>query len=386
MTDVTDSGKNRREHARSAVRIPFYCYVDGQRFDSEAIDLSWGGAFLRTDDHVRLSAPVLLLPKSAKSKKPLVLVVGHVVRQQREPPRGLGVRWAKIVSRGGVAVILKLASFVPAMFPEELPAPTRDFAELDVVGYSFKTSTYFVPDLAGSSHGKSHQVRPEDARAVVADATRSVAAKAPLHMAPPPARSHRVETHHELKSPTSYWGLDGEVTKVAPAAPGRGHAAAAAPPPEVTPEPTARPDEAAAQTIATSDRLSRTTGIGPLTETLAYDNAQIPVAIKVELRFARKKLDAVLLRIGMSDCFVTCPSDVAREMAPDERVDVKLTIDLHSRTHEVTLCCRLMVAGLDPRTDREGLALTIKGVEQPGSPGLYERYVKYLYYQLINRA
>lgn len=351
MTEFRGTGADRREHVRSAVRIPFFCYVDGQRFDSDAFDLSSGGAFLRTDDNVRLSAPVLMLPKSAKSKNPVVLVVGHVVRQQREAPRGLGIRWGKVISRGGVSVILKLSVLVPAMFPEELPAPTREFAELPTVGYSFKTNAYFIPDLSGSSRTGKANVRPVDARAVLADAQRAAAQKAPLHMEPPPATSHRVETHHELKSPTSYWGLDGEVTRVAPDVRGVGPFPVSGQRPEAMVEPTARPTRAAAETIAAPEVLSRASGVGPLTEALAYDNAQIPVAVKVRLRIGRKKLEGVLLRVGMSDCFVTCPDVAAGELAADERVEVKLTIDLRSRTHEVSLSCRLMVFGLDPVTD-----------------------------------
>ncbi len=118
MAEGKSTRTERREHPRKAVRVPFFCYVDGQRFDTDALDLSPGGAFLGTDDMVRIGAPVVLLPKAAKSKKPVVLVVGHVVRQRRTGDCGIGIRWGKIVSGGGISVILKLASLVPDMFPE----------------------------------------------------------------------------------------------------------------------------------------------------------------------------------------------------------------------------------------------------------------------------
>lgn len=384
MTEWKDPEKDRRQHSRSAVRIPFFCYVDGQRFDSDAFDLSSGGAFLRTDDKVRLSAPVLLLPKSAKTKKPVILVVGHVVRQQPGPPRGLGIRWGKVVSRGGLSVILKLAALVPTMFPEELPAPTREFIELPTVGYSFKDHGYFVPDLSGPAKGGPMRGGPEQGRAVLAEARRSETKRTALPMEPPVSTVQRVETHQEMKSPTSYWGLDGETTKVVP--PRRKTEPIPAPNLERAAAPTARPTEDAARSIASPESFSRTAGIGPVTEILAYEQVQIPVSIQVGVRCSGRKHVGALLRLGMSNCFVACADIFAGDLVGDERIDVQLTIDLHSRKHEVGLQCRLIAFGSDPRTDRSGLSLEIRAVEQPGSPGLFERYVKYLYYHMINEA
>jgi len=379
-------GSDRREHDRTAVKIPFFCYVDGQRFDTDAMDLSPGGAFLRTEDDVRISAPVLMLPKIAKTKKPAILVVGHIVRRKRESPKGLGIRWRKVVSRGGVSLILKLVNLVPDMFPDDVPAPTREFAEAAVVGYSFKDNAYFMAKLPGSSTGGRKRAAPASPSQQGHRPPPPKADKPALHMDPPKSHSHRVETHHDLKSPTSYWGLDGEATKVVPEERVRGPNPTPARQREAKVEPTAQPSKEAAPSIASPGTFKRAAGIGPLTEALAYEQAQIPVSIKVRVNWGGKKQIGVLLRVGMSDCFVACPDAFAGDISADDPVEVRLTIDLHSRTHEVNLCCRLIVFGLDPITNREGLALSIRAVEQPASPGLFERYVKYLYYHMINEA
>ncbi len=151
-------------------------------------------------------------------------------------------------------------------------------------------------------------------------------------------------------------------------------------------EPTARPAPEAAPSLAKPKKLPQNVGTGPLTEALAYEQAQITVAIKVRVKSVGKKLNGVLLRVGMSNCFVACPGIAAGEIAPNERVDVRLKIDLRSRVYSITLCCRLLIFGLDPLSEREGMILTIRAVDQPKSPGLFERYIKYLYYQMINEA
>jgi hypothetical protein len=388
MTERLGPSKERREHPRKAVKIPFFCYVDGQRFDTDALDLSPGGAFLRTDESVRIGAPVLLLPKVAKTKKAIVLAVGHVVRQRRSGETGLGIRWAKVISRGGVSVILKLADLVPDMFPKELPAPTREFVEAPVVGYSFKGNDYFLANAPEAGSGSKEPALPEanrprrESRVPAAQPKEKPA----LHMAPPPSASPRVETHHDLRSPTSYWGLEGETTNVLPGQRSRGPIASPAAKREVVAAPTARPKSAAASTLAEPDKFSRTVGMGPLTEVLTYEQAQMVVSIRVQLKSGDKRLDGVLLRVGMNSCFVASPEAATGDIAPNQRVDVQLKIDLQTRVYTVTLCCRLQFRGLDPMTEREGMVLTIKAVEQPSSPGLFERYVKYLYYQLINNA
>jgi hypothetical protein len=387
MTEQKRPGTERREHPRKAVKIPFFCYVDGQRFDTDALDLSPGGAFLRTDESVRIGAPVLLLPKVAKSKKAIVLAVGHVVRQRRTGEVGLGIRWAKVISRGGIKVILKLANLVPEMFPKELPAPTREFAEAPVVGYSFKQNDYFLANAPAAPGGGTDVADTSVARpGGNKGRPLSPQEKPALHMDPPPSTTQRVETHHDLRSPTSYWGLEGEKTDVLSKQRSRGPIATTAPKREARAAPTARPKSAAVSTLAEPNKFSKTLGTGPLTEVLAYEQAQMVVNSKVQLKCEDRRLDGVLLRVGMSDCFVACPDLITGDIAPNQRVDVQLKIDLQTRVYTITLCCRLLVFGLDPRTDREGMVLTIRAVEQPRSPGLFERYVKYLYYQMYNDA
>ena len=45
-----------------------------------------------------------------------------------------------------------------------------------------------------------------------------------------------------------------------------------------------------------------------------------------------------------------------------------------------------MLVGRDTRTGDDGMALTIVAVEQTSNPGLFERYVKFLYYRMVSKA
>jgi hypothetical protein len=381
MATMDNQGMERRQQERIARKIPFYCYVDGQRFDSETLNISASGAFLQTDDTIALKAPVLLLPKTARESKPALLVVGHVARHQQEPVRGVGIVWRKAVSRRGLSLIIKLASLLPEMFPDELPPPSREIMGLDIVGYDFGSKAYFEPALpkAGS---KSKKMDVGKARSIYTAATREAQARSDDEHAPPEQRSGNLtRTRQEIKTLTSYGTVGGDPYSPIPEGARCGAASL-----DTLPHPPEPPDAATTQRLLDPAPARSLSGSGPVTDVLGYRETMIPVEFPVVVKRGRKKVDGHLLQVGMGNCFVAVPGIDPADCTPFEPVAVHFPIVLNKRQHEVVLAGQLLAISEDPRTGREGLSMTIRFVTQPSYPGLYERYVKYLYYNMIKDA
>lgn len=142
---MTNNGADRRTHVRLARNLDFYCYVEGQRFDSQSLDVSAGGAFLVTSDEFEVGNTVLVVPKAEKDKGLTGLLVGAVVRVTHGPEAGLGIQWKRCVSRSGYETIHHFLSSYLEVDRESLLGPSPAVMESELVTYDFGRNLMYIP-------------------------------------------------------------------------------------------------------------------------------------------------------------------------------------------------------------------------------------------------
>lgn len=99
-------GADRRIHHRWESKDTIYGYVDGARFAAKSEDLSSGGLFIETLDDVPIGALIsLVFRQQVKSEDPPIFLIGRVMRRQKAPTQGIGLRWEKAVFTGATAVL-----------------------------------------------------------------------------------------------------------------------------------------------------------------------------------------------------------------------------------------------------------------------------------------
>ena len=344
----------RRGHERTDRSVEFYCYVDGQRFDSESLDISAGGALLRTEDDIPQKVPVIVVPKSANPRKSVIMLVGTVVRRQQKPA-GIGIRWSKCVSRKGIRPIARLFEFFPELVTRKPPNPDLEVASAARVAYSFVNNRFYVPVApnlpgAGSSSRPAPSPRP-----------------APAPTKPPPA------------IPPAGPKTQPEAAKPLDASP------PPAPPPVPTkPSPTMPPLVQRKRRSPTEHQAyRRTPETGPITSVIRHDKAQIPVALPARVRADGPLLKGMILMIASDSLFVQCDTAGLENLAPAAKVTVELVMELPGREFPAELSCSLLAVAEDPRTGANGLALNIIAADCGKRGGLFERYVKFLYNRMI---
>jgi hypothetical protein len=399
MNDRERTSHERRTHERISKQIAFFCYVDGQRFDSSSLDVSKGGAFLHTEDRVRKNAPVILLPHEVARKKPKVMIIGRAVRHQMIPIAGVGIRWDKIVSRNGLHEIAELTRVHPEFFPEILPDPGIEYASASLVGYSFKDDNYFIPRLPASAGaaqpGKTRRGRPGGFqhkplhRPAEVEKTQALARK--LDEEDTWEEPHKKGPTSSLKDVTTEYNRKLTEARESPWRSDQSHEAppgmtGSRPAPEVRVVTDKRPSSAASKSIKKPPSYKRSPLPGPITNLLSYENAQIPVDVPVTITMENRKFPGHIRVLGMNNLFVACDSRNLETIPDDTRVRIGVPIDLHRKSFVVTLVTSLMLVGRDTRTGDDGMALTIVAVEQTSNPGLFERYVKFLYYRMVSKA
>jgi len=94
-------GADRRIHHRWESKDTIYGYLDGARFAAKSEDLSSGGLFIETNDDVPIGALIsLVFRQQVKSEDPPIFLIGRVMRRQKSPTLGIGLRWEKAVFTG----------------------------------------------------------------------------------------------------------------------------------------------------------------------------------------------------------------------------------------------------------------------------------------------
>lgn len=315
----------RRLFPRLQSAVEFFCYIDGDRFDSVSVDISPSGVFLATTDAIRKGAIVMLVPKKEGAKNFPVMLIGRVVRKQVPPEvAGYGVQWLRCLSRQGLDAVYRFIANYPEFSQLTLPFPTDQVAASPVVGYDFQTNRFYVPDIPGMG-------------------------------SPIPAPSPAADILDARVPQSSSRPVQGTVTRP--------------------------PDSERVVLKIDAPGFSRGAESGAVTRALRQLHEQVPVAVTAQLLHLDVEYPARLRMLSLVTLYV----EVSGHKIPvNAAVSLRLPVPHHGFETMVTLACSVHSTRCHAALPGiEGLHLTIESTDEGRRHGLFERYAKYLYYQMI---
>lgn len=120
----------RRRVIRNAQEYNVTCFIDGAKLEAKVLDIGRGGVFIGTDASrpVPIGALAGIVFANDKVRVATTFLFGRVVRRQESPSRGFAVRWEKAVSAGKAT---ELSGFLSDLLNIENPE-----VEQEVVGAS----------------------------------------------------------------------------------------------------------------------------------------------------------------------------------------------------------------------------------------------------------
>ena len=333
----------RRQQRRRVLSIHFNCYLDGERFDSESLDISPRGALLITRARVPVGKRILIVPTGqpdlpvgrSDSGDPAtylpVLLSAQVVRWN-DAPYGLGITWVSGISHVGVDPLLIVIQYILGRTAAMLTPPVAEVLAKQDVSYDFLDERFRLLDAPGylSDSVGSRDLITEDTDAVDREAVQGPVTH-PVH--PPPWIQ---KTQDAL--------LD-----------------------DFAPLPTSHGFEADAAS-------------GQLTDLLSSGPAQVQVMKAVQAKVGDRDMGAIIHDIGLKSLVLIIPGV---EIVGVERLTVVLPVPYRTDRIDVHLRCTVTQVLQLPEQGATGYKLWILGVEQETIPGLYTRYVKYLFEQSL---
>ena len=410
---------DRRKDERHERVVEFFCYINGQRFDSTTFDISAGGAFLRTELLLAVGTTAIVAPKGERDRvttsgnAPAVdmgaVLVGVVVRTQQEPVSGVGIAWVRCVSRNGIQAVFDLMAFYLGLFPASLPMPMPSVAAADTVAYDFERRRFFIPKLLSRATRSNEQ---DEAKRALAEAAKSVVEQMKRGPQKRPEEDGAVRDLGSLLRPDAdveetrpyapepELEIESVIVEEPPIPPGELPYDALPTVPEMPavhledlpsddplglrtePEmPAVRPPEAAPPELLDPPDYVRDEWTGPVTNVIDRKDSWVPVSVGVEFFGGGAVRQGTLRFIGVDGLYlmskrvpgglegtviVTCPIPVEGKVVP-----VYLLCDVHRID-------RIVEGGLS------GIELEIRSVRKEPAPGLFKRYVKYLYFRMLS--
>jgi hypothetical protein len=330
--------RDKRQFERKKKTIDFYCYIDGQRFDSESMDISAGGAFLRTFDPLGVGQPVILIPKREREKRLAVVLVGRIMRAQETPFPGVGIRWERCVSKEGLHNIYDFVADYLEVRPSSLPVPGHNVVRSEIVGYDFVQNLFYVPKLSGTAI----PVAP-DATNEMEEGTSDLEATSDISLdddeGAPMIGGDYIEASHQ----DQFLALS----------------------------------ESTSSHLLEPDDFSKSEEDGVVTEMLGALGGRL--AVRIPVRFAADRLEGegTVRAIGLRTVFL---ETTVAEIGEAASILVEFVIPVKPETVIVTLVCDTMSWDPSGRLGYPGAELNIKSVKGEPDPGLFERYVKFLYF------
>ena len=395
----------RRKHDRVAKELRFHCYIDGNRFDSATVNISQGGAFLRTPDPIPTGAVVVAVPHQQFLKDYPVMLVGKVLRRQNASDKGLGVEWLRCVTRSGFRPLWHFIESFPELW-EDIPSmPPSDYLNQPCVGYDFKLARFFLPKGRTVLKGNGAEAAPERQAPVAKSPSASAGqpqdqAEDPSNLtasdqlgraeAPPvPVSEARVDPSFAGKHRTSG---SYEMTTV--------YSSSQVHPPEVImpmgttefnarlkestvkePTPIPMPGPETSERLENPPQYRRTQSSGAITQLIKKHKEELPTNIPVSIALDGRNYEARIRMISLNTIFVISFDD---ELFDADKLEIKLPVSLHQRTFTIELSCVVLRVGQHVEAGGPGIHMQINSVRQPGRPGIFERYVKFLYYQNVS--
>lgn len=322
-------GIEQRKHPRKPKVVDFYCYVEGVRFDSATLNMSEGGAFLATGDKVEVGRNVMVVPKSEQSGELPVVLAGEVMRRQRFPQPGLGIAWRRCVSKSGLHHILSFLREYLGIVPSQLPAPPKSVLEAKVAAYDFRKRRFYIPSIP-----------------MVAPYSPAQAPEAPvLNRGEPQPVSKDGSTHRKPASPVADTGP-------------------------------LRPMES--ESMLKPQPLTRDGDDGALTTMLGMHGGRIAVQVPVQFYFGEVILEGTVVAVGLTTLLLTTRHDL-KDM--EGRCVVAFPVPLKPEPSAAYLVCTVLGFAQTEPPGTVAIHLSITAIEQEAQPGLFERYVKFLYFR-----
>lgn len=339
----------RRQHERHQKVIRFQCYIDGHRFDTASLDISTGGAFLETDDDIRMGAVVMIVPVREMKKKLPVVLVGTVVRKQLDPTAGLGIEWHKCVTRNGIQQVFDFMAFYLDLYPSHLPLPAPGVSQSKVVAYDFRRGNFYIPNLP-PAEDSDKQSKGDAAKRPDAPPAEEKPPEQPPDAAPQKPKARPVTTAVRVHA-------GGEKKESSGAA------------------------EDLSDKLVKPPQYSRETAPGHVTTQVTEQSTRIPVAIAAQLFVHDHIYDGTIRQLGTRTLSVTmdsCPENIS-----NAKPLVALPVPVKGRQLRVYLACSPTSIEDYQTTSAVTLELAINKVEREDLDGLFERYVRFLFFKLV---
>ncbi len=370
-------GQERRAFPRRPFVPPVQAYENGARFACKPVDLSLGGAFLRTRSIETFRADELIsvvFAADAGWSEPIYLFA-RVVRLQADPP-GLGLSWERAVTAGDAAY---LARFLNATLGLKTQVATEHTQTL--TGRFRSVFPFDLVHRAGEQHRRktAERLAAEDAARVAAATPAPAPVPAPV-AAPVPKAATKVES---------------ALSKAA-------RAAAAAESSDPLTERIRVPSTSSGSPRATRSIVSRLadsrgvarhgvgasnpfeertpSGLGPgvLTDEIRAVDQAVPTTITATLEIDGKAYPATISLLGSSRLTVVAVS--APSHVPGR---LRLATDLPVPDGPRPIIADCAVHGFAREAEGTVYDLAIDVLDEDGDPGVLLRYVKFLYFQAI---
>lgn len=329
--------RDKRQFARTQKNIDFYCYIDGNRFDSSSLDISAGGAFLRTTDVLDIGQTVILIPKRERERRLAVVLVGRIMRSQELPHPGVGIKWERCVSKEGLHNIYDFVADYLEIRPSAMPIPGGSVVRSDVAGYDFLQNIFYVPKVTAASIPVAPDATGELERTEDLEATADIS------------------TEDETGAPM----VGGEYVLASQQ------------------DQFLALSEAASAALLAPQDFSKTDENGVVTEMLGALGGRLAVRFPVTFKAGKLKAEGRVRAVGLSTVFLE--TDKAEGITAG-RCDIRFPIPMKPATVQVTLVCDTMSWDPGGRLGYPGLELAIRKVEDEPDEGVFERYVKFLYF------
>jgi len=382
----------RRRVTRRARDFDVTCYIDGAKLEAHVLDISRGGVFVRTDTSrpvpVGALAGIVFVPE--KVKIATTFMFGRVVRRQDTPVRGFGIRWEKAVSAGRPE---ELSEFLKALVDLEDVTIEQEVVGTSSSGGSISRCVYRFPEQPSAIPGTGDAVVPdgsgaqdesdiEDSVEVVEEepveavtpapsadaAIPPSAAPVPENEAAPAARPGRRRAHVPTSAPAPATNTDifscfsalevtdEEISAVrittGPARPGNRRPARES----VVPVEVVQPMPA--QSAPPSFR--------------GVDDVLVPCRVDGSIFVIDASVPVVVTALGQTAAVVR-----SRFVPVDDTQPLTLVLIIGTRRGDVPVRCHGRVTVIERGID-SGFRMVFSNVEEGDSPGVLERYLKWL--------
>ncbi len=138
----------RRRVIRKAQEYNVTCFIDGAKLEAKVLDISRGGVFIGTDASrpVPIGALAGVVFANDKVRVATTFLFGRVVRRQESPSRGFAVRWEKAVSAGKAT---ELSGFLSDLLNIENPEVEQEVVGASSSGGSISRCIFRFPEPEG---------------------------------------------------------------------------------------------------------------------------------------------------------------------------------------------------------------------------------------------